>query len=124
MTTELDKKDMNRNPEGKGGFKERPEDINAGGRPKNQERYGYWLDFFKNLSREEFKKYTIDHPDMSMAAFAAYARISKTVDKLEEFKEVANRTEGMPHQTIKSEFDDDVTEIEFKLIKNKDEIKE
>ena len=110
-----------RNPDGKGGFGEHPENINAGGRLKNQERYGYWLAFFKNLTIEEFKKYKSEHPDMSMAALAAYARIAKTIDQLDEFKEVANRTEGMPKQTIKNEFEDEVTEIEFKLVRDKNE---
>ena len=115
MTTELDKKDMNRNPDGKGGFQERPEDINAGGRPKNQERYGYWLDFFKDLPIEDFKKYKSEHPDMSMAALGAYARVAKTIDELREFQEVANRTEGMPKQTVKTEFEDDVTEVKISI---------
>lgn len=111
-----------RNPDGKGGFAEHPENINCGGRMRNQERYGYWLDFFKNLTRDEFKQYPVDHPDMSMAAFAAYSRIAKTIDKLEDFKEVANRTEGMPKQTIKQEFDDKVTGIEFHIIEKKYDI--
>lgn len=107
-----------RNPDGKGGFGEHPENINPGGRPKNQERYGYWLDFFKNLPIEDFKKYKGEHPDMSMAALGAYARIAKTIDELREFQEVANRTEGMPKQTIKNEFDDDVTEVKVEIKKN------
>ena len=110
-----------RNPNGKGGFGEHPENINYGGRMKNQERYGYWLDFFKNLTREEFKKYGTEHPEMSMAAFAAYSRIAKTIDELREFQEVANRTEGMPKQTVKQEFDDMVTEIKYTLKRGKDD---
>lgn len=107
--------DEPRNKDGKGGFGEHPENINAGGRPKNQERYGYWLDCFKNLSIEEFKKYKKEHPNMSMAAAAAYKRVSRTIEQLDEFKEVANRTEGMPKQTVKSEFDDDVTEVKISI---------
>ena len=34
VTTKL-AKDMNRNPSGKGGFGERPQDINPGGKPAN-----------------------------------------------------------------------------------------
>ena len=106
-----------RNPDGKGGFAEHPENINAGGRPKNQERYGYWLDYFKDLSIEDFKKYRSEHSDMSMAALGAYARITKTIDELKEFQEVANRTEGMPKQTIKQEFDDDIREVKISIKK-------
>lgn len=104
-----------RNPDGKGGFREHPENINAGGRPKNQERYGYWLEFFKDLSIEEFKKYKGEHPDMSMAALGAYARVAKTIDELKEFQEVANRTEGMPRQVIKNEYEDEVTEVKISV---------
>lgn len=110
------------NPTGIGGLGEHPENINAGGRPKNQERYGYWLDFFKNLSEEDFKKYRNNKKDMNMAELAAYARIAKTITDLKEFQEVANRTEGMPKQTIKNEYDDEVTEIEVKIVRNNDEI--
>lgn len=89
-----------RNPEGKGGFKDHPDHINPGGRPKNQESYSYWLNYFKTLSIEEFQAYKKNNPNMSMAALGAYARLMKSVEKLEEFKEVANRTEGVPKQQI------------------------
>jgi hypothetical protein len=91
------------NPSGKGGFKDHPENINPGGKPINEERYGYWLQFFKNLSIEDFTAYKTKHPHMSMAAFGAYSRVAKTIEELKEFQEVANRTEGMPTQTVKTD---------------------
>jgi len=102
MTTKQDK-NMNRNPTGKGGFGDHPELINAGGRPKNAESFNYWMDHFKTLPFEKFKKYKSEHPDMSMAAFGAYARVAKMIDELKEFQEVANRTEGYPKQLVETE---------------------
>ena len=107
------KEGNNANPTGQGGFQERPEDINKGGRLQNQERYGFWLDFFKNLPLAEFKKYQNEHPEMPMAALGAYARVAKSVDKLDEFKEVANRTEGMPKQNVRVEGEIKTALVEF-----------
>lgn len=89
-----------RNPTGKGGFRDHPE-TRANGRWSKENSYSYWLNFFKTLSIPEFQEYKRKHSsDMSMAALAAYARVMKSVEKLEEFREVANRTEGMPRQQI------------------------
>lgn len=115
-----------RNPEGKGGFKDHPENINVGGRPKNQESFAYWMNYFKNLSTKEFLKWEKENPDSTrnVAADLVYARMIKARNDLREFQEIANRTEGMPRQTIKNEFEDEVTGIEFKLVREKDDIKE
>lgn len=43
-TSKQDKnQDMNRNPTGKGGFADNPQNINRDGRPKNEESPTYWL---------------------------------------------------------------------------------
>ena len=88
----------NTNPTGKGGFRDHPELINARGRPKNQESFTYWMNFFKNLTRVEFLKWLNAHPGRTVAADLAYVRVKKARDNLKEFHEVANRTEGMPSQ--------------------------
>ncbi len=90
--------DMNRNPTGKGGFQERPQDRNPGPWSKDNS-FSYWLNFFKTLPPEEFKTYPTDHP-MTMAAVGAYARIERMAKGLDEFNTVANRTEGMPKQAV------------------------
>ena len=90
----------NNNPTGKGGFGEHPENITHDGRTKNQERYGYWLDYFKNLNQIDFINYPNEHNDMSMAAIGAWNRMSRTIKHLDEFKEVANRTEGLPKASM------------------------
>jgi len=106
-----------RNPDGKGGFGEHPENINAGGRPKNSERYDYWFQYFKDMRYGEFllleKEDKSEWPTAKVDSYNRY----KKIRELKEFQEIANRTEGMPHQTIKQEFDDEITEIEFRLKK-------
>jgi len=94
-----------RNPTGKGGFGEHPENINKTGRPKNEQRFGYWLQFFKDLTNEQFYKYIEERPEsqMYMAESIAYERVKKSKKNLSEYREVADRTEGRPKQTIEHE---------------------
>ena len=89
----------NPNPTGKGGFQERPQDISPGGWDKNNS-FSYWLNYFKTLKIDEFKAYKQEHPDMTMAALAAYARAGKMIEDLPEFREVADRTEGKAKQNF------------------------
>ncbi len=89
-----------RNPEGKGGFGDHPENINPGGRPKNQESITYWYKFFLNLSFDEFEKWEALNPERPMAAVIAYEGIKASKGKLDDRKEVADRTEGKPRQFI------------------------
>jgi len=87
----------NINRAGKGGFQEHPENR-SNGRWKKETSFSYWLNFFKTLPLQEFSQYKRKNPEMCMAALAAWARVSKAIEKLDEFREVANRTEGMPTQ--------------------------
>ena len=59
MSTEQAKK-MNRNPIGKGGFKEHPNNINPGGRPKNSLK-SYVARMFAEMSDEAKKKWLKDN---------------------------------------------------------------
>jgi hypothetical protein len=97
----------NANPTGKGGFQERPEDINYGGRPKNEQRFGYWLQFFKDLKSKEFVEYFNNRPqdEMYIAEVIAYERVKNARKDLAEYKEVADRTEGRSVQTMKHQGD-------------------
>jgi hypothetical protein len=111
QTSEQDKQvkqlDYNRNPNGNGGFKDNPENINVGGRPKNQESFTYWMNFFKNLTLDEFAKWQLDNPKnkRTVAANLAIQRMVNAQDNLKEFREVADRTEGRPRQPIGIEGD-------------------
>ena len=90
------------NPTGKGGFGDNPENINYGGRPKNEDSFTYWLNFFKSLTVEEFKSWERDIPeeDRTVVASIAYARMNAARSSLKEFKEVADRTEGKAPQSL------------------------
>ena len=90
------------NPKGVGGFGDNPQNINAGGRPKNQESFTYWLNYFKGLSISEFFAWIKDNEEdaRSVASDLAYIRVLKARNDLREFEVVANRTEGMPKHSL------------------------
>lgn len=90
------------NPTGKGGFGDNPENINAGGRPKNAESFAYWYRQFKNMTVNELKRWQQNNPGdtRTVAADLAFVRIYNARNDLKEFQEVANRSEGMPKQTV------------------------
>ena len=90
------------NPTGKGGFGDHPELINPGGRPKNSQRYDYWLQFFKDMDVTSFREYrnTRKEDDMYVAEAQAYQRIAESLKSLEVWKVVADRTEGRAAQAI------------------------
>ena len=90
-----------RNPDGKGGFKEHPENISPGGF-KKESKPTYWLNFFNDLPKEEFNTYLETHTDLPMVAYGAYERVKNNKD-LGEFREIANRTEGLPKATMEFE---------------------
>jgi hypothetical protein len=92
-----------KNPTGKGGFGDHPENR-ANGRWSKENSYSYWLNYFKQLSVKDFIAYNETNPidDRTMAQDMAYKRtqeLHKTND-LKEFESNANRTEGMPKQAI------------------------
>ena len=90
------------NPTGKGGFKDHPELINPGGRPKNSQRYDYWLQFFKDMDVTSFRNYrTIrKEDDMYVAEAQAYQRVVESLKDINAWKVVADRTEGRAAQAI------------------------
>lgn len=96
MTTKQDK-DMNRNPTGKGGFGDNPQNR-SNGRWSKDNSFSYWLNFFKSLTVDELRNWLDNNPEnqRTVAANLAYARIIRANKYLKEFKEVANRTEGLP----------------------------
>ncbi|PIR43381.1 hypothetical protein COV24_02970 [candidate division WWE3 bacterium CG10_big_fil_rev_8_21_14_0_10_32_10] len=91
----------NANPTGIGGW-EKGQSGNPGGRPKNEQRIAYWLQFFKNLTFKEFKEYFKykSEDEIYVAGVLAYERIRRAKEDLKEFKEVVDRTEGKAPQTL------------------------
>jgi hypothetical protein len=92
---------MNRNPTGKGGFGERPEDINRSGTWNPRMTFSFQCRRFMNMTVEEFKSWkelTADK-DKTMVEELAYVAVLKARTEFRERQEVANRTEGMPKQS-------------------------
>lgn len=106
------------NPTGQGGFKENPQNINPGGRPKNEQRFSYWLQFFKDMKFGELEKYRETKPfsEMYTAELAAYNRVMNAITNFEEYKDLADRTEGKAKQLIENTggfFSTDTLKIEI-----------
>lgn len=89
------------NKNGKGGFGDHPENR-SDGRWSKDNSFTYWLNFFKNLSVTDFKKWASETPetDRSVAADLAYVRVMKSRADLKEFIVVADRTEGKAKQAM------------------------
>jgi hypothetical protein len=89
------------NPNGIGGFADNPENINHGGRPKNTQRYGYWLQFFKDMKVSDFDAYLTRKPEgeMYLAEAQAYKYMQSVANDYKLWSIVADRTEGRPLQS-------------------------
>lgn len=114
------------NPSGKGGLADNPENINFGGRPKNEQRFGYWLQFFKDMTNAEFIKYpkTRNEDDMYVAEVIAYERVLNSRKNLKEYKDLADRTEGRAVQSLDlTTKGEKLTGIQVEIITNRDEVK-
>jgi len=100
MTTQQDK-DMNRNPDGKGGFGDHPEHQSPGGW-KKEDSYSYQLNLMDRMTVSEFKKWLTDYPEdiRTMAQEKAYNAQLKSRKGLSWLKEVTDRTEGRAPQAL------------------------
>lgn len=108
------------NPTGKGGFKDHPELINAGGRPKESPLY--WMNQYGALSNAEFSALVkSDQDNLSVNQVLAIAHIAGAGSKLDNRKDLFNRIDGMPTQ--KTELTGaNGNPVEF--VVNRDEVKE
>ncbi len=99
------------NPTGIGGFGDNPQNSNPGGRPKNAESFAYWYGQFKNMSVKDLKSWQNDNPEdtRTVASDLAFVRVINARKDLREFQEVANRSEGMPKQSIETQGDNTIT---------------
>ncbi len=118
VETKLDQVKRPPNPEGKGGFQDRPQDRNPGGWKKVQ-TFRYWFDLFKEMTVDELKQWAIDNPHSvrTVAADLALARILNAQKNLKEFREVANRSEGMPKLTIEHQ-GKVITKVKVEIVEN------
>lgn len=91
---------MNRNPTGKGGFGDNPQNR-SNGRWNPDMTFSFQYRRFMNMTVEEFKSWkelTADK-DKTMVEELAYVAVLKARTEFRERQEVANRTEGMPKQS-------------------------
>ena len=100
MTSNLD--NMNRNPTGKGGFQERPEDINRSGTWNPKMTFGFQYRRFLNMPVKDFRKWQRETPEneRTVVEEIAYTAVFKAKNVFRERQEIANRTEGMPKQSF------------------------
>jgi hypothetical protein len=103
------------NPTGKGGFKERPQDMNRSGRWKKEDSISYQYNMLIRLTVSQFKKWLVKFPEKTrtMAQELAYQAVLSSRTDIRYLEEITDRTEGKAPQTIshegelKSTFDDD-----------------
>ena len=98
------------NPEGKGGFQERPQDR-SDGRWKPENSQSYCLNKFLHMTEEELANWwkSTTPKTRTVAQVIAYERVIKARKELPDYKEVADRTEGKSVER---------TEISGSLIQN------
>lgn len=90
-----------RNPTGKGGFGDNPQNR-SDGRWSKEGSFAYWFSKFKDMTDDELEQWKKDVPpgQRKVACSLALTRIENAKSKLDEFKEVADRSEGKPKQAI------------------------
>ena len=95
------------NPNGVGGFAEHPENA-AKGRWKISDTPGYWLKKFSAMSILEFQEFsskprselTVAQYEAMQAHVTGMQNMERSKHGLDAFKEIMDRVEGKPRQTI------------------------
>lgn len=89
------------NPTGKGGFGENPQNRNDG-RWARESSVSYQYNYLIRLSISDFKLWATEHPETerTMAQQLAYEAIKRAEGDLPYLKEITDRTEGKPYQSI------------------------
>lgn len=110
MTTQQDFKDMNRNPTGKGGFADNPQNRNPGGWRK-EVSFSYQYKRFMAMSVTELEEWnnTTSKNDRTVVEDLAFRRVSEARTSLPDVKEITDRTEGKAVQLM------DMTVVEGRL---------
>ena len=118
-TTNQGAEKAHNNPTGIGGFGDNPQNINRNPKLlKNEQRFSYWLPFFKDLPDDVFNNYikTRGKGKMFMAESIAYERVKNSKGDVTEYKDLADRTEGRAvSRTEISGVDGGAVEVETKL---------
>ena len=101
--TDSDRDEKGRFAEGnkpKAGFDKFPQNRNPGGWKKDQS-ISYQYNYLLRLSVDNFRNWEITNPESkrTMAQEVAYRAVLRARKSLKDLQEVADRTEGKPHQT-------------------------
>lgn len=105
MTTQQDTpyKDMNRNPTGKGGFGDNPQNRNPGGWDKTQS-ISYQYNRILRMTDDELAEFAVNIKDGgTQAERIAYKRVQDAYNDLATTKEITDRTEGKAPQSVRIE---------------------
>jgi hypothetical protein len=113
-----------RNPTGKGGFGDHPEHQSPGGWNPDL-TFSYQYKRFLKMSMGEYNswgKNVKDNNDITNVEIIAYAAVAKARTDIKERQELANRTEGMPKQSVAVEgvdpkMEEEVSELKKIIIK-------
>ena len=89
------------NPEGKGGFGDNPQNRNPGGWRK-EVSFSYQYKRFMAMSGEELEKWSADTDKKNITVIEdlAFRRVTEARRSLPDVKEITDRTEGKPKQTV------------------------
>ncbi len=93
-----------RNPKGKGGFKDNPQNR-SNGRWSKETSISYQVNKLIRMSQDEFKDFP--SKERTMAEIIAWERVNNAKDKLNEAAFVTDRTEGRAKETVEIETRDE-----------------
>ena len=109
------------NPTGKGGFGERPQDRNSGGRPKNQDSITAQYRIMMNYTQAEIDELLKKQKELTMAQRIALARVKDALRSndnrgLYNTIEITDRTDGRVIARNQTELSGEVKGITVKFI--------
>ena len=113
---------MNRNPTGKGGFGDNPQNR-SDGRWSGEDSVPHQYNKLIRMKVGALKRWLIEHPedDRTVAEELAYNAVVKARTDLKYLLEVTDRTSGKSVQTMKHE-GDLITGIKVEIVNGTDEV--
>jgi hypothetical protein len=102
---------QNRNPTGKGGFQDRPDDINRAGRPKGSRSYRTILRQYADMTPRELYQQIEDRvmktrEDITMLDVLAMTDVANGVENMNQRLVIADRLDGKPKVEMSVSVDD------------------
>ncbi len=92
----------NNNPTGVGGFVDNPQNINTSGSWEPKDSISFQYKRFMKMTVDELKKWIIETPEseQTVAQGLAYSSVLRAKGSRKDLKEVTDRTDGKPPQSI------------------------